>query len=127
LATGLTFDAGALIAAEKGSRRFWALWKTSIARRADLTVPAPVVAQVWRGNRPVIARLLQQCRIDVLDEQEAKRVGVLLAAIPRSRDVVDASVVVGASRRGDAILTSDSDDIERLVAGQAVALCVVPV
>ena len=63
----------------------------------------------------------------MLDEQEAKRVGVLLAAVPRSRDVVDASVVVGASRRGDAILTSDSDDIERLVAGQAVALRIVPV
>jgi hypothetical protein len=127
LATGLTLDAGALIAAEKGSRAFWALWKESIARGADLTVPATVLAQVWRGNRPVIAKLLQQCHFDVLDEEEAKKVGTLLAAVPRSSDVVDASVVVGASRRGDAILTSDSDDIERLVAGQAVAVRIVPV
>ena len=34
MAEGLTLDSGALIAAEKGDRVFWALWKKAMDRRA---------------------------------------------------------------------------------------------
>jgi predicted kinase len=114
VAAGLTFDSGALIAAEKGDRRFWALWKEALQRGATVTVPAAVVAQVWRGDGAVIARVLQGCEVEDLSEERAKRVGRLLAA-SRTTDVVDASVVVEAAARRDAVVTSDRRHIERLV------------
>jgi predicted nucleic acid-binding protein len=113
VATGLTLDSGALIAAEKGDRRFWALWKEALARGATVTVPAAVVAQVWRGNNAVIARVLEGCDVETLTEERAKQVGRLLAAA-RSSDVIDASVVIGAAARRDAVVTSDAPDIDRL-------------
>ncbi|HXT95625.1 MAG TPA: PIN domain-containing protein [Polyangia bacterium] len=115
MAAGLTLDSGALIAAEKGARTFWALWKEALARGVTVTVPAAVVAQVWRGNDAVIARVLLGCEVEELTEERAKRVGRLLAA-SRTVDVVDASVAAGAVARGDAIVTSDRRDLERLAA-----------
>lgn len=115
MAAGLTLDTGALIAAEKGHRMFWKLWTASLARDANVTVPAAVLAQAWRGNSPVIARLLPACFVEVLDEGTAKRIGNLLAKSGRRADVVDAAVVVGAALRNDAIVTSDPDDIAHLV------------
>jgi hypothetical protein len=114
VAAGLTLDAGALIAAEKNSREFWALWKLAIQRDAKITVPAVALAQAWRGNSPVIARLLPACVVETIDEPAAKRIGAFLGRA-RQRDVVDAAVVVGALARGDAIVTSDPDDIRRLL------------
>ena len=116
MAAGLTLDSGALIAAEKGDRRFWALWKEALHRGATVTVPAAVVAQVWRGDSAVIARVLQGCEVEALSEERAKRIGRLLAA-SRTTEVVDASVVVGAAARRDAVVTSDRRDIDRLVRG----------
>ena len=57
MAAGLTLDAGALIAAEKGERAVWAYFKEAIARGAPVTIPAPALAQAWRGNSPRVARL----------------------------------------------------------------------
>jgi hypothetical protein len=51
MAEGLTLDSGALIAAEKGEKRFWTYWEEALDRRAVVTVPVVVVAQVWRGHR----------------------------------------------------------------------------
>ena len=115
MAAGLTLDAGALIAAEKGERVIWRYFKEAVGRGARVTVPAPALEQAWRGNSPQVARLLAGCDVEVLDEVRAKRTGELLAKARRS-DVVDAMVVLGAVARGDAILTSDPDDIRGLVA-----------
>jgi predicted nucleic acid-binding protein len=114
VASGLTLDSGALIAAEKHVRRFLVIWAAALERGARITVPAVVLAQVWRGNSPAIARLLPACDIQDLDEPAAKLVGKLLAR-SRTADVIDAAVVVGAAARGDAIVTSDPGDIGRLV------------
>ena len=114
MAAGLTLDSGALIAAEKGDRRFWTLWKEALARGAAVTVPAAVVAQVWRGNNVIVARILQGCEVEELSEALAKRVGRLLAT-SRTSDVIDACVVASAALRHDAIVTSDRRDIARLV------------
>jgi hypothetical protein len=123
---GLTLDAGALIAAEKQDENLWALLTKAFERKAKITVPAVVLAQAWRGNSPMIARLLHGCRVEVLDEIDAKRIGVLLAKSRRS-DVVDAAVVVGARLRVDSILTSDPEDIEHLVEAGGVPLRVITV
>lgn len=77
------------------------------------TVPAPVVAQGWRGfgsRQARLARLLRGCDIDVMDDLRARATGAL-AARAGTGDVVDAFVVEGALRRADTVITSDPDDI----------------
>ena len=49
---GVTYDTGALIAADRGERRMWARHRALLALREVPTVPAPVVAQSWRGGEP---------------------------------------------------------------------------
>src|SRR5262249_39709238 len=107
-------DAGALIAAEKSRREFWAIWKVALQRDARITVPAVVLAQAWRGNSPTIARLLPACFVEHMDESTAQRIGAFLGRA-RQCDVVEAAVVVGALARQDAIVTSDPDDIRGLL------------
>jgi hypothetical protein len=126
VAAGLTLDSGAFIAAEKGDRRFWALWKEALHRGVIVTVPAAVVAQVWRGNSAVIARILQGCEVEALSEEHAKRIGRLLA-VSRTTDVVDASAVVGAAARRDAVVTSDRHDIDRLVSSLKQKIAIVAI
>jgi predicted nucleic acid-binding protein len=113
---GLTLDAGALIAAERGNRKFWALWDLAEQRDVDVTVPANVIAQVYRGARSaVVSRLLKACVVEVVDERLARRMGEV-CGIADSSDVVDVSVVIGAAARRDHILTSDKRDLERIAA-----------
>jgi hypothetical protein len=109
---GLTLDAGALILAERNDRRFWSAWSTAGA--VPRWIPAPALAQVWRGAPSArIANLLRSCTVEPLDEELAKAAGVLLGR-SRTSDVIDATVVASAARRGDAILTTDPLDLLRL-------------
>jgi hypothetical protein len=111
---GLTLDAGALIAYERGDDLVRAWLQEAFDRAAVPTVPSVVVAQTWRGGRQArIARLLQACHVEDLDEPLAREAGMLLGRSGTS-DVVDAVVVVSAGRRHDMVLTSDPDDIEVL-------------
>lgn len=114
---GVTYDAGALIAAERNDRRMWALHAGYLAEEVLPTVPANVLAQAWRGGSSQVnlARMLRPCSIESMDEDRARRVGRLLGAA-RTSDVVDAVVVEGAAARGDAVVTSDPDDLAVLVA-----------
>lgn len=123
---GLTLDTGALIAAEKNDRRFWTYWKLALERESTLTVPAGVVAQAWRGNRPKMARIINACQVEPLEEQRAKAVGLLLADAGSS-DVIDATVVLGAIARGDAIVSSDGSDMRNLAAAAGYELTVLDV
>jgi hypothetical protein len=115
VAGGLTLDAGALIGAEKRVQMVWWFCDRANKRGERVTVPTVVLAQVWRGNSPLIGRLLQGCKVEDLQEPMARRAGELLAK-SRTADVIDAVVVLSATTRGDAIVTSDPEDIERLVA-----------
>lgn len=111
---GLTFDAGALIAAERNERNFWGFWKRTVP--VDRTIPAVVIAQAWRGPRSArVAMVINGCRIEPVDEFLAKAAGELLSRSGTS-DAIDAIVVVSAARRGDVILTTDPDDLRRLAA-----------
>ncbi len=111
---GLTLDAGALIAAEKGDRQMWADYAFARKWGTKVTVPSAVLAQTWRGSSPTIARMLAGCLVTPLEADEARRIGELLAA-SRTADIVDGAVVLGAMARGDVIVTSDQDDIARLL------------
>ena len=115
----VTFDTGALIAADRGERAFWVFWKLITTRGIVVTVPAPVVAEAWRGARCAqMARVISGCRPVALDVPRARKIGELCART-RTADVVDASVVVVAASSGADVLTSDPDDIRRLASHQA--------
>lgn len=105
-----------LVAAERNDRRMWALHAGFLAEEVTPTVPAPVLAQVWHGSGPrqaALSRLLAMCFTEPLSEEQARRVG-MLAARARHPDIVDATVVEGAARRGDAVVASDRGDLERI-------------
>jgi hypothetical protein len=112
--SGLTYDAGALLAAEANDRRMWVLHRRALDRSHTPTVPVAVLAQVWRGGpQPLLSQLLDTCAVEPLDEAAARLAGAMLSRA-RTSDPVDASVVVGALRRADAIVTSDRGDLESL-------------
>jgi hypothetical protein len=109
---GVTYDTGALTAADRGKRQIWARHQALLAAREVPTVPAPVVAQAWRGGgrQALLSRLLAGCEVELLDDQRARSVGTL-AARASATDVVDACVVEGALRRHDLVITSDVSDL----------------
>jgi len=79
-------------------------------------LPAGVLGQAWRGGpQPELSRLLRGCRIEALDERVARLAGRACAR-SGTRDVIDASVVIGVLARGDLVVTSDADDLERIAA-----------
>ena len=113
-ADGLTYDTGALIAAERDDRLMWALHRAAIARGLPPTVPAGVLAEAWRGGpQHRLSRLLKGCKIEKLDEDLARLIGALIA---RSglEDTVDVAVAEGAMRRNDAVVTSNRQHIEQV-------------
>ena len=115
--SGVTFDAGGLIAVDRADRRVIVL----LARAAELglrvTVPATALAQAMRepARQARLSRLVRQPKtaIVALDGPDATQVGILLAA-SRTADVVDAHVVICARRNGDSIVTSDPKDLKAL-------------
>lgn len=114
---GITYDTGALVAAERGDRVVWALQRRALERGIRPVVPAGVLAQAWRGGpQAQLSRLLRGCRVEDLDDAAARRAGVACAR-SGTADVVDASVVVGAVARGDLVVTSDVDDVGRIARG----------
>jgi hypothetical protein len=115
--TGLTLDAGALIAFERNDRRVVALIARAHHHGWTIAVPAGVVGQVWRDGRRQarLARLLASKDVEVepLDDRRAREAGQLCGA-RGTADVIDASVVLAARARGHRIATSDPDDLRRL-------------
>lgn len=115
---GVTYDTGALIAAERGDRRLWIRHDALNAAGLLPVVPSVVLAEAWRGGGPrqaQLARLLQGCRLEVFDEAKARAVGVL-AERSGHHDVVDVAVVEAAARRSHTVLTADPDDLRRVAA-----------
>jgi hypothetical protein len=101
---GVTYDTGALVAADRGERRQWARHRALLTRREVPVVPAPVLAQSWRGGsrQAMLSRLLTGCQVEALDDSQARAVGSLAgqAATPV---IVDAWIVEGALRRQDVV------------------------
>jgi len=115
--SGVTLDAGALIAFEDNDRHVVAVLARALERRLPIAVPAGVVGQAWRnGRRQVrLVRLLgsDSVTIEPLDDARARAAGQL-CGVTGTRDVIDASVVLCARARGHAVMTSDAGDLRRL-------------
>lgn len=113
---GLTLDAGALIAYERGEERIREILAIGYARGFVPTIPTIALAEVWRGDAKDarVARLLKASSIETVDERLARAAGSLRRAIPGA-GTIDACIAVGVRRRGDAIATSDPDDMRALL------------
>ena len=118
---GVTYDSGALIAAERGERRVWARHRALLLRRFVPVVPAPVLAQCWRGTprQAQLATFLAGCDVEPFNDAYARATGLLIGRAGTT-DVVDACVVEGALRRGDVVISSDAGDLNTIAsaAGQ---------
>jgi hypothetical protein len=120
---GVTYDTGALVAAERNNRKMWELHAGLVAEEVVPVVPAPVLAQAWRGGarQAGLARLLRMCDVEPMTEELARSVGVLAGKAGHD-DIVDVAVVEGAIRRGDAVVTSDAARIAKIAANAASTL-----
>jgi predicted nucleic acid-binding protein len=113
---GVVYDTGALLAAERGDPSLWALHRRTLRSTAvQPVVPVVVLAQAWRGGpQAQLSRLLRGCHVQPDTTVIGKAAGAA-CAVARSRDVVDAIVVVTAVALGDAlVVTSDVSDLTRL-------------
>jgi predicted nucleic acid-binding protein len=123
----VVFDAGALIAVERGTpllRRYLLL-----ADQGVLTVvtSSAVVAQVWRGGarQARLARLLRSDLVEEvwLDRETSRRIGAL-ASSTGGIDVVDGHVALIAAERDAIVLTSDPHDLAKWgLARQRIVRC----
>ncbi|HEX6275780.1 MAG TPA: PIN domain-containing protein [Polyangiaceae bacterium] len=112
---GLTLDAGALIGFERKDRRTLTHLKLAQQLGCELTVPTAVIVEAWRGGprSARIASLLEACILEPLFPELARTAGEAMAAV-KGATVVDAVVMASAASRGDRVLTSDFDDLDRL-------------
>lgn len=90
-------------------------------REITPTIPAVVLAEVWRGDAKdaPVARLMKWCVVEPLDEQRARAAGRLRRTVAGA---VDACVAVGVRERGDVIATSDPEDMRRLLGSRVTIL-----
>lgn len=120
---GVTYDTGALVAGEQNDRRMWALHAGFLAEEVAPVVPAPVLAEAWRGGarQASLSRLLAMCDIEPMSEEQARKVGVLAGKAAHD-DIIEVTVVEGAIRRHDAIVTSNEEHIRHIADAARVRL-----
>lgn len=114
---GVTLDAGALIAVDRGNREVLAALALIRQRSGTVTVPATALAQAMRNpTRQVrLIRLIRQTTTKIVDLNRADAIAVgRVLARTRTSDIVDAHVVLSARRVGQAVLTDDPADLRRL-------------
>ena len=112
----LILDAGAFVALERDDRSMWRRLKTELLAGTPPVTHGGVVAQVWRGRsgrQVLLARGLAGVDIASLDEALGRSAGLLLGRA-HPGDAVHAAVVALATD-DDRIVTSDPDDLQRLV------------
>ena len=115
--SGITFDAGGLIALDRNDRQVLALIARGMELGVRITVPATALAQAIRNpaRQARLSRLIRQPATDLipLNGPDATAVGLLLARTATA-DVVDAHVVICAQRAGQAVVTSDPADLSHI-------------
>ncbi|HCT75777.1 MAG TPA: twitching motility protein PilT [Micromonosporaceae bacterium] len=124
---GFTYDAGALIAAERNDRRMWLIHQRALARGDAPIVPAAILTEVYRGKNAQLDRFLEGCKVEVLTEVLARAAGMMLAECKVDTGAVDAIVVENALRRGNAVVTSNVKHLAALAEGVGRKLEIVPV
>jgi predicted nucleic acid-binding protein len=114
---GAVLDTGALIAFQRGERVMVAMVARALELDLRFWVPAGVVGQAWRNGRRQarLAQLLNSALLEVVPLTDAQaRAAGQLCGITRTRDVIDASVVLLAREQGVCAVTSDVEDLTRL-------------
>ncbi|MGH3427967.1 MAG: hypothetical protein ACRDRI_07870 [Pseudonocardiaceae bacterium] len=114
--SALVLDAGAFVAVERDDRALIARLRVAQRHGVELRSSAIVVAQVWRdaqGRQARLARLLRSVDVRPVDDEAGRAAGVLVGRAG-TQDPIDGTLVLIA-RSGDRILTSDPQDIQRLV------------
>jgi PIN domain nuclease of toxin-antitoxin system len=131
----IVLDAGALIAFERNNAFVRALVERALTRsrspgRKHFTycpffVPAGVVGQVIRNKQTQVqlGALLSSSLVNVvpLDRALAEACGILCART-RTKDVIDAAVVLIARQHNATVVTSDPEDLRALDATVRLAL-----
>jgi hypothetical protein len=118
----ILYDAGALVAAEGGKERMWAIHKRALARGIQPVIPAPVLAEVWRGGRRQhrLGQFVQSCDVEGFNEESARAAGALLSVAPHG--VVDASVVECALRRASPCVSGNRSHLVELAGSRRITI-----
>jgi hypothetical protein len=111
----LVFDAGGLIALDRGKREVGTLLAVALDTGVEAVTSAACVAQVWRdpARQARLARALAGFLERSLDPRAARDCGLLLARA-RTNDIADAAITL-LIEDGDTVLTNDPDDIAHLL------------
>ncbi len=113
---GVVLDAGAFIALERRDARAVRLVHRFATANTPLVTSAGVVAEIWRGGAGAqipIVFLLRRTNVVDLTYAVARTLGRMMA-VGRTRDPVDAHVVLLARERDWPVLTCDPDDLRAL-------------
>lgn len=117
-----------MIALERNDRAMWRRMKSALLLNEIPLTHGGVVGQAWRGRGPrstLLSLALAGIDIRAIDESLGKRSGELLARTKKS-DVIDAALVL-LSTDGDAIATSDPDDLKPLASAAGRLVDLLPV
>lgn len=109
----ITLDTGALIALERRHQRIWKVLQRAQELGIASVVPADVIAEWWRGRTDIREHILGSVVIEPLTDELARLAGESMAAV-KGATSVDAIVMASAAQRGDAVYTSDIEDLGRL-------------
>ncbi|MGA2164869.1 MAG: PIN domain nuclease [Solirubrobacteraceae bacterium] len=111
----LVFDAGGLIALDRGKREVGRLLAVAADAGVEAVTSAATVAQVWRDptRQARLTRALASVVERSLDPPAARECGLLLARAHTS-DIADAAIAL-LVEDGDTVVTSDPDDMAHLL------------
>jgi hypothetical protein len=111
----LVFDAGGLIALDRGSREIGAILALAGEAGVEAVTSSACVAQAWRNpaRQARLARALSGFIEHSLGPSTSRDCGLLLAGA-RTSDIADAALAL-VVQDGDTVLTSDATDIEHLL------------
>lgn len=120
-------DAGALIAIDRRDRTVGAMLRVAQQEQLAIRSSAGVVAQVWRdgSGQANLARVLSGVDVMALDLAAAKHIGPLLGTTDTS-DAIDGHIA-HLAEPGARLLTSDPEDMRRLLGDRARHVTVVTV
>lgn len=113
---GVVLDSGAFIALEKGDPVMTHLAERFNREATPLVTSAGVVAEIWRsgqGAQIPIVFLLRRTLVLDLTNPIARVLGLMLGTA-RTRDPIDAHVVLLARERGWPVLSSDAADLRAI-------------
>ena len=112
----MVLDSGAFIALEKGDPVMAHLVERFRREATPLITSAGVLAEIWRGGHdsqiPIVF-LLRHTRVIDLTQAIARVLGLMLGTA-RTRDPIDAHVVLLARERGWPVLSSDPADLRAI-------------